>query len=598
MAAYVMAPVVAFYLASLGWAMERSEGTLRWLYARPLPSIQIFLIRVLSIFAVTAVWTLVALLANGVSPPRLMELTSQLPWVAVGAWVAGVGLGVGGGCLASALFQRRDAVIMANVVGALTLLVLVPWVMLEHASTTTVLLAAGQRHLLSTKVVYGILLSLALLLGTGYAMYRTPVDRARYRRALITVPLLAVAGAVLWIMIQRPLSVSREGMSYVRWLGDGVTLGFAEAPGLDPWILHPVLVDEDGGEQSFNQAFAIPGLVLAHPGRGLAVVREFASARRRPIDHHRWLVIDRRGEVQHLELGENRHVEPIGWSPQGTRFAWKETYRYGKKRSRDSRMAVMNDEMHITWVGLETPSAEYTAAWIDEERLFVVPPMLEYKGDGWWMVVKANGATELGPETLPQGHSLFSPAFAYPLEYHILFDENYPSFSPAPLARRGNEPVVSLIRCDDDVSQLVTLDTRAGELQPLPGTQRAIPFACGMFRILILNGLVSVGPLPDGGLVWAESVTVSETRIVTMDADALEPRQVCTIRGDDAEVGGFRGTAGAWALWADLFERRLVACQVETGEVRTLALETLGGARAVDIVDGGVLTPTGFIELN
>ena len=596
-AAYLVAPVLAFYLASSGWAAERTQGTLRWLYARPLPAMRIYLLRLLAVFVLTAVWTVVAVLLNGVTLSGLAAWISDSPLFSVRAWFVLAGLGLSGGCLASVLFRNRDAIILSSLAGALALLFLVPWLTLEFAPTADALLTGGRVHLMNSMLLYGGLLILALLAGAGYAMHRTPADRLRRRRAAVAAaPLVIVALAALWILILQPLRITPQ-ISSVHWLGDGVTLRFVGAPGLEPWVRHPVLDGGEAGEQILRTQFAMPELVLAHPGTGRAMVREVGHFLSNRLKGNHWLLIDRRGEVSRLDLGSDRRMVPIGWSPDGSRFAWKEIPPSTGDRSEAFRMAVLNDDGEITSFSRKIPTPEFTAAWIDDERLLVVPSMLA-NHSGWWMVVRDDGRIEHGPEMLPESEALFSPSFAYPVEFYRYLGKDHPTFRPVPQVLYGRDPVLFMRNCNDETNQLVILDADAGEFHAISEADRATPMACGKSHDFIRDGLVSIGSLADGSLVWAEPVPGSGTNIVALLPTASRRMEVCTFEGNDVEIGGYRGSQGPWALWSDLRERRLLACQVETGEVRTLDLHEYGGARAVDIVDGGVLTAEGILELD
>ena len=77
---------------------------------------------------------------------------------------------------------------------------------------------------------------------------------------------------------------------------------------------------------------------------------------------------------------------------------------------------------------------------------------------------------------------------------------------------------------------------------------------------------------------------------------AEEPEEVCAVEHEPEGVGGYRGQAGAWAVWADSREESLFACHLDTGVVRRLGDLGPEGSRSVDLVEGGVLRTGGEIQ--
>ncbi|MCP4590391.1 MAG: hypothetical protein GY842_06590, partial [bacterium] len=228
-AALAFVPLLALMMALSGWAGERSAGTLEWLYARPLSAARIFWTRLSVILGATFAWTLVALLVNGIFDWATFSelfLALHLGTAASGLlWLELIGLLLGGGLMASALFSRSGTALLGFVMTALVLGVLVPFFLLQICPTTWALLYSGREHgLLAAGHTYGSTMALALLLAAWGAVRRAPGDRRRLSRAWKAATGVAVLGvlATLVVMLQ-PLRVDSSQLQGVRWLGDGTT---------------------------------------------------------------------------------------------------------------------------------------------------------------------------------------------------------------------------------------------------------------------------------------------------------------------------------------------------------------------------------------
>ncbi|MCP4655738.1 MAG: hypothetical protein GY856_10000 [bacterium] len=484
--------------------------------------------------------------------------------------------------MASALFSRSGTALLGFAGTIVVLGVLVPFLLLWLVPTTWVLVYfASDQGLLAAGHTYGCTMALALLLGAWGAAGRAPGDRLRLCRPWKAAVAVAVFGvlATATVMLQ-PLRVDSSQPQAVRWLGDGTTLECARAPGVIPRRCHPVVHGRDGVEKTFRRSFSTPEQMYAHPGRGVAVIDQLSMGS--PLlgrSPGRWLIVDRRGDERYLARPDDG--QPIGWSHRGSYFAWRMLSRQTKPGHPDvvSGLMLLDEDFEIRRQPVETPSADWTAVWIDDRRLLLTP---QYYGaqprqQGWWMVISADGEkVEVGPQPLPEGTFLFPPALVS---------------SPAPLTVRGNELVLLLSNGRHDM-QLAKLDLGSGELHP--GAAVSLQGS---------GSLDSFGTLADGRAVWAEYAVATTaqadrgtSRIMT--SPAKEPEEICRHFGLDQVFGSYRGTTGSWALWNGKPGFRLYACHLGTGEVRIL--RNLGplGPRSADLGEGAVMTAGGKILLD
>ncbi len=592
-AVFAITPLLALGMAISGWASERAAGELEWLYARPLSAARIFWPRLAAAAAATTAWIAAALLVNGVSPAELFA------WSASWKFPAGLGLVLivfflVGGFWASALFQSPGAAFQGFLVTALVLGVLVPFLVLLLSPTTTALLVGGSQLLSLAGRLGGGAMALALLVGAWVAMRRSPADPGRLPRALRVAGALAVVAVAAVIpLVLLPLQVDSTRVQGVHWLGEGTTLELRPARGIATPLGHPILRYRDGSERPLRRSFTFAQAVFAHPGRGMAIMQQLtAGIPQRGRDDLEWLAVDRQGEVRSFELPVYERPRPICWSHRGSYFAWRTQSYQGQARV-SSGLMILNEDLRLDWRQIQAPSSDWTAAWIDDQRLLLTPRWDFQEQAGWWMVISADGREQMGPHPLPEGAFLFPVALGLARKWPPIGG----TFRPLPLALRGSELVVLLSNGRDD-ARLANLDLGRGELDPgpaiaWPGGLRTDPRGTMGF-------LASFGTLADGSLLWAEPASLEQTRILRMPPPAIgEPTEICTVEDRTFHLGGrFRGATGSWALWGDIHEARLIACHLETGEVRVL--DDLGplGTHSADVVDDGVVTIRGKIFLD
>lgn len=592
-AVFAIAPLLALGMAISGWASERATGELEWLYARPLSAARIFWLRLAVVAAAMVAWIAVALLVNGVSFAELFA------WSASWNFPAGLGLllivfFLAGGYWASALFQNLGTAFQGFFATALVLGVLGPFLVLLLSPTTMALLIGGSQLLLLAGQIGGGGMVLALLIGAWVAMRRSPADPGRRARALwATGSLAVIAVAAVIPLVLLPLQVDSTRVQGVRWLGDGTILELRPARGIATPIAHPILRYRDGSERPLRRSFTEAEEVFAHPGRGVAIMPQLSSGIPRTRFAMDWVIVDRQGEVRLFELPVREWPQPIGWSPRGKSWAWKTQSYRGQARA-SSGLMILNEDLRLDWRQVRTPSTEWSAAWIDERRLLLTPTLdlSRYRDQAWWwMVISADGRDQVGPHPLPEGTFLFPVALG--------FASKWPpgeTFRPFPLAVRGSELVV-LLSNGYNKARLANLDLDREELDLGPAiVWPGLPTDPKRTR----GFLSSFGSLADGSLLWAESASLEQTRILRMSPPASgEPTEICSVAGRTFHLGGrFRGTAGSWALWDDIHETRLIACHLDTGEIRVL--DDLGplGTHSADVVDDGVVTVRGKIFLD
>lgn len=623
-AVFVVAPLLMALMAVSGWAAERSAGTLEWQIARPFSAARMFWVRLLTLVGAAGIWALVALLVHGIFwVDGLKDLLFWAPgWGGAGhLGLEFAGMCLGGGLLASALASRSGVAVRVFLGTALVLGFLVPACLLLLIPVPRDLLFMGAGAGALAAHVYGGTTVLALLAGAWVAMRRGPSDRSRILRAWKTTGTIAVFGVVASVSLAlQPLRVDSSRTLRVSWLGDGVTLKFSGAPGIAsfvdrpaqlgsnvpglhpqadlldrpraasapssgqrdeseprprriPYITHPVLVDRDGNERPLRRIFALVHPVFAHSGRGLAVMRHVESG---TIG---WLLVDRQGEVQSLDIRESDEMFlPLGWSRRGSHFAWRAYRPPTGPVPAASGLILLNEDLRIRRLPFETPSAYWEAGWIDDDRLLLT--WGDRLARGWWMVISSEGKEELAPQPLPEGAILIPPAAAF-------------SQAHDPQTTDRLDRLV-LVLNGRDSDQLAHLDLRRGELRPLP----VVPYAGPPFSFVSLADGSLVFPQPS----WAQSSPSDQSRILRMPPDPLaEPTEVCSVAegGHFGASGFYRGTTRSWILWTQRNETPLYACHLETGEVRVLGEEELGplGARSVDVTEGGVLTIRGEIPL-
>ncbi|MCP4590392.1 MAG: ABC transporter permease [bacterium] len=596
-AVFVVAPLLMVLMAVSGWAAERSAGTLEWQVARPFSAARMFWVRLLTLLGATGIWVLVALLVNGIFRwERFAELFFWAQsWDLAGLlWLEFAGFCLGGGLLASALASRPGVALRGFLVTAVVVGYLVPVLLLSLIPVPSKLLFMGAGAGSLAAHIYGSSIALAFLAGAWIAMRRAPSDRRRIPRAWKTTGGVAVVGVVASVSLAlQPLRIDSSQTLRVCWLGDGITLKLARAPGIAsvPYrprgfeldlegilrrvfaVVHPVLLDDDGSERPMRRIFAVVQPVFAHAGRGLALMRHFESGKLG------WLLVDRQGEVRSLDVP--KHAGFLGWSRQGSHFAWRIRRPLTPSVPAVPGLLLLDEDLQLRWLSVKTPSPSWTAGWIDDDRILLTwRSAYQFRKRGWWMVISTAGEEVVAPQPLPERTILIPPAVAFS-------QAHYPQ-------RTDRVDRLVLVLTGPDGTRLANLDLRRGELRPGP----AIPW---------IEPGYSLVSLADGSLVFAQparaqSATSDQVRILRMPPASLEePTEVCSFeKGPYFGAGGlYRGITGSWILWTDGYDHQLYVCHLGTGEVRVLGEEELGplGARSVDVVEDGVLTIRGEIPL-
>ncbi len=630
LAIMLLAPILTLVMAVSGYAGERADGTLEWLYARPLSADAIFTARAAAVVAATVLWIGVALLLYGVSPAELdlWELTAAAAaWGLVAALVA---LALGSGLLVSALARDQREAYSRWQIAFLVLGFAAPGFVLYALPSRPALLTRGGGVLLMTAGnVYVALLAGGALLVAWWTLRRGPGDARRSRRHLTGAAAVAVVAlGVYTAILLQPLAIDPGAVAMVRTLGGGATLELARARGIEEGVYHPVIHRADGA-RIVHRDFVHAAVVFSHPGSGHAMLRRVSGwqdSRYRPASS--WLRLDRAGGSHTVELEEAQYQEPVGFSRDGRRFAWRTLYgsRYGLQQSssRDGRVLVLGDDLRLHRIRVAVPAETagaapvWTAAWLDAERLLIASEPVQYTFIGsflghhgsrhWWSVISADSEALVDPQLLPEGRRIFAAALAYSpdeLVRSILrtdsgllaVTEQLSTFSPAAVSRRGTSPVFLL--AGGSPPEVAALDTESWQWISLAAVEWLSQprHAYSREDYFLTTGVISLGALADGTLVWLERHAVERSRVRALGEADSEPRTVCVFEHSAYGIGGFRGASGGWAVWADSRERSLYACHPGSGNTRVL--DDLGrlAARSAEVTADGILTPAGRIDL-
>ncbi len=377
--------------------------------------------------------------------------------------------------------------------------------------------------------------ALSLLIAAWAASIRAPDDRRRVRRGLaVLVPFSLVTVAYALSILYAPLGVSGPARFKLPF-GDDSAIGLEPAAGGD-FLAHPVIVTGDtrrvtsqlwGGQHLF-----------ASRQLGVAVMDQYTSQNDR-----RWLALDRQGAITYLDVEDTYHRAPLGWSPQGRRFAWtfwgdsypdSETPKARQRWQRNRNVIVLEEDLSLR--SLELPATEplgpWVASWIDDETLLITLRSSRFVArDSWWLTVSVHGEVS-GPWPLEAGASLAAPALG-----EIRW------FGNTALPLLEGLPAVVLESTDPGVpSRVVALDHDTGVVREGPEAELQI----GSFGEDGVGGVVWLGISPQSADEVGESVW-------QLSALGAQPRRACTLpsggRGPhETPAIRYFGTAGRWVL--------------------------------------------------
>lgn len=570
LAVFLVAPLLGVYLAGSGWSRERTEGTLGWLYVRPVGAGVLFAVRVAAVLAALALFVGLALLLLRVAPSRVLDdpglfelgvYRFGLVLYAVVLPAAFFASAVGGGF-------GTGAVALLGAVGGAFVAAAVPRLLVPYPD---VLLADPGAVQLRSDLVLWVGAPLALLAGAWLATRRAVADaRSRHRgvTGAATVALVAVllaAAGTLWQVWGDPLQPVA-----VRSLGGEARLQLLAGHGLRPDVLRLEVVRAGGGERRLDLlALDLPAV---SPDGG-ALVKTGATE---------WALVGEDASVRRFELP--RWADPtfaVGWSPDGRRFAF---HTPGWGRSGGLLLVEpASGEHHLVPVAVP-PGAEaaaWRARWADGTNLLVHGPAGSGSG-AWWSVVSVQGDTVHGPQRLPQGRALESTAAA------TVQRAGRRTLLQQPVTEPRREGGLLLWRVGPEGRDLVRLAPGTWELETLASRPAGVRTAFGR------RGRDTLGSLGDGTAVWVEARGEGSPRSVVRLAPGRSDASVACGVPDGFLPGSFRGAGGGSAYWWPVLGDgtvALLACDLGAGEARTL--DDLGpwGPLSADLASDGLLRP-------
>ncbi len=624
-----IAPILAAMMAISGWAREREERSLEWLYARSWGSGQVFFLRVTAVLVASTIWMVGCLILYRSSLAEITRLYADITQLNPGAGLLPrqslslvFGLlttAMGLGFLASAVSGTR-----AQALGWWFFCCLgcgIVFMLLHTAAplpTLPVLYMAWTTLVRASQEVFIWTLGLGSLALSGWLMRRAHGEIHRRRGLLGLALVIPAACAASIVILLQPMRIERDARVAVRDLGQGVRLELVRAKGLPAGVNHPVLRSASGS-QVFRHAYVRDEEIFAHSGSGRAILRSAKGPWHGSSS--RWIVVSREGWSHELHLNQAFQQDPLGWSTDGRRFAWRTLLgpRVAMRDYRVGNLLILDEEQRLRELSLrDVPSVDqnpWTAAWIGEERLLITTEPMLYSSTKhirprrnhrhWWMAISPDGESLAGPHPLPaRGRRLFSPALSstpavgsFPSDRSLKPDRRNGAFSQAAVTRVGD--VSHFLLAGDGEAQVVSLHPETWELRPGaeldwdPG-----PFAMwATEQRFVSSGYVSLGALEDGTLVWTARTRPDETIVFSRSPREEKTRRPCFFQHAKEGIGGFRGAAEGWAIWAGAEATSLYACHLASGTTRQLTDLGPLGARSVDVTAVGILGLEGWIEL-
>lgn len=570
---FLLVPALSLYLAGNAWLRERAEGTLLWLYARPLPAGALFTVRLAAMMASVGLFAGLALLLVAVSPvtvitePGLREL-GVLPLAALLLVVVPAAAVWVSACAPARSWAGPllfGAVAAAWVLpGVVRSLLPMPHRLFAHVRELDVAIAA---------VRYGVF-PLLLLTAAWWATRRAVGDRRRRRLAMLaTAAVAGAATAVLWTSALAVVWSDPVRPTWARSLTDGHRLRLVQGRGLEEGVAQ---VEITGVGRLPVFAFSFP--FVAPDGRS-AVVRLVT-------EEHGWSLVTAVGAVHALgTLG----ASPVGWSPGGDRFAFlcspRRTVAGSLCSDVDRTSLLLVDRagaLRTVPLPVSRDVAFWNAEWLDGDHLLLAEAPsgteLETREGQRWGVVSVAGRTArwARPVTAPPPGRTLSTAFSAPRMF---------GGHPAP-RRRGR---LLLWIGEGEERTLASLEPTDWSLRPLTVRPRAASTPERWYHP------ESLGTLDDGTAVWLER-DAGARRVMLLPPPAAdgEPQVRASCRLPAGErLGGFLGAAGSRAAWSD--RRQVLLCDLTSGEAEVL--DALGAgpvsALGVEVTQSGVRAPDG-----
>lgn len=573
---FLLVPVLALYVAGNAWLRERSEGTLRWLYARPLSGSALFAVRLAAMVVTLGVFVALTHAVIGVSPwaflndpvlwtlnaaPLLVFLPALVPATAVWVSACAPGRGWGFPLLATVLVASW---LLPTAAGGLLPMPVILFEQSQGLETAVAVLRYGVFPLL-------------LLAGAWWATRRAVADPRPRRQAMVGTAVAAVT-AVLLVALGASVSAwtAPARVVWERSLAGGTTLRLIEGKGLEEGVARLGLGGV-GALDVWTRAWIPP--IVAPDGRN-AVLRD-------ALEWGAWVMVGSDGTV--LDLGK-LEADPMGWSPGGERFAFlcRKNQRGVESLCSGARRPILvlvgrrGSLRTLPLPGLD--DGFFHVQWLDGEHLMVVESTGAADGAGTWTqrwgvlsIAEVTTRWSRPVEARPAGQELST---AYAVFRAALFPG-----SPAP--RRDGR--LLLWRGAGSERELVALDPEGWRLRVLTVRPRRATVPDEWYHP------ESLGTLDDGTAVWVER-DAGAYRVMALPpaGDGLDGavRPSCRFPGGDWP-GRFLGQMGSRAVWSP--GRRLLLCDLDSGETRVI--DDLGpgvyNASGVEVTARGIRAPQG-----
>ncbi|MEM7051377.1 MAG: hypothetical protein AAF604_17035 [Acidobacteriota bacterium] len=548
----LMLPFLALSTGLGTWAADRSRGTLGWLYARPVGGVLLFSLRVLGVVLVVGIFFAAVMVITGLGVGGLLRDLLNLTELA--GWVVRVGLLLTPllgaiGLLASSLGSGPGRAVLIALGVLLLLALVIPWVATSQG-TLPVLWSSGEPLLLQILIAAVGVAAAVLVLAAGRAVRHSPSDAKRARRALwVLGPGLLLLLAGLLLAARVPLLPRGDEVLATLPMGGDRELRFVPARGLDHALARPLLVAEDGSASVVSDLFVPVGSVFADPGGGGAIVADYGEL-------VEWRYIQPGGAVDRLQLKGRRQPPmtlPIGWSPDGRRFAW---LTFEARSFVSQGLMVYEGSSELRWVPFASflPYATRARWWDSEHWVVLDDPAARPER---WRIVALDGEEVRGPAVLPPQVSLGHAS----LPHRLVGFRSGEDSSWAVETRRASHATPRF--GDHWLARQISGEGRGWVLVAPDGKLEPYPH-------LSLRGFVTVGTTAEGAPLRATAEGVIER--LDREGGATE---ICRF---PTRAGWFAGFRGPWAVWLARRPAELrLACQVETGEVRTRHIEGPAG---------------------
>lgn len=552
----ILSPCLLLFVALRLWAGEREQGTLSWLYSRPLSSSALFGSRVLAVATLWLLWVSIALVVHLPSSqarttflhgPPGSSVSPLVLWIVPG--LVAFGLGAMSSCLSGSVV--RALVLSFGLAAGILGLTAATTAALP---TVPLLLSWGQDRLQSTAFLWAAWISFSCLIAAWVAVRVAPLDTRRIHHSWVTWSLVVAPGLIACALILlSPLRPDRSTVHQISLLGDGAQVRLCASQGIDHWNFGvPVVTELDGSEHRFR---TITSTIFTEPQRGLLLFKALQHKGKE------WQLASREGKILDWRAPSgNGDWRGLGWSPGGDCFAWTE----------DGWLHLMNDRSQVESFASPVPGSPVLGGWIDDRHIVLQSYAHRSEGPRTWAIVDRFGATVRAPEPLPA-------------------DRFYVG-SGARLAASVSEFALMAWQ-SSDTNDWLLVGANGPEWQLEPITTVAYPI------------VTSLGITDSGGLIWLERVERFSGALKVMrrhsDTDAIE--ELATVdavpgreRGWPA-VGHTVGHSGPWIVWAG--RSRVVACNSETGKVLKYKLEADFWHGAVAVEGEWIHTPNQKLSL-